>query len=160
MLMQQNRLRNEEHQQEVFGGKVAPEYTNDVISHYHIIYFEFLQCIINAIKDRFKEYKDVMAIYGSDFTENKLQVQLKTLQKHYNTCIRSVTDTLRNLKVKIHLSEVFKLTKLILILPAINTTSERTFSLLKLIKSYLQSTLEQSRLNHLMILSAYKNEIG
>ena len=53
--MQQNCLRKEEHQQEVFGGKVTPEYTNDVISHYHIIYFEFLQCTINTIKDRFEQ---------------------------------------------------------------------------------------------------------
>ena len=66
---------------------------------------------------------------------------------------------LRNLKVKIHLSEVFKLTKLILVLPTTNAASEGTFSLLELIKSYLRSTMKQSRLNHLMILSAYINQL-
>ena len=50
-------------------------------------------------------------------------------------CIRSVTDTLRNLKVQSHLSEVFKPAKLVLVLPATNATSEKTFALLKLIKS-------------------------
>ena len=122
---------------EFFGGKRAPEYANDVISHYRRIYFESLDSIINAIEDWFdqenfrtyvklenlllkaakddvfiQEYNDVMAIYGSDFDENRIQVQLETLQDYWtnldgNTCIRSVTDTLRNLKVQSHLSDVF-----------------------------------------------------
>ena len=33
---------------EFFGGKAAPEYANDVISDYSRIYFESLDCIINA----------------------------------------------------------------------------------------------------------------
>ena len=104
-----------------------------------------------------------MTIYGSEFDENRFQLQLETLQKYCinldrNTCIRSVTDTLQNLKVQSHLNEVFKLTKLILVLPATNATNERTFSLLKLVKSYLRSTMKQSRLNHL-ILNAYKNQL-
>ena len=104
-----------------------------------------------------------MTIYGSEFDENRFQLQLEALQKYCinlnrNTCIRSVTDTLQNLKVQSHLNEVFKLTKLILVLPATNATNERTFSLLKLVKSYLRLTMKQSRLNHL-ILSAYKNQL-
>ena len=35
-----------------------------------------------------------------------------------DTCIRSVTEPLRNLKVQSHFSDVFKLTKLVLVLPA------------------------------------------
>ena len=46
-----------------------------------------------------------------------------------------------------------------MVMPATNSTSERTFSLLKLIKTYLRSTMTQGRLNHLMILSAYKNRL-
>ena len=61
--------------------------------------------------------------------------------------------------VQSHPSEVFNLTKLILVLPVTNPTSERAFSLLNLIKSYLQSAMKQTRLNHLMILSAYKNQL-
>ena len=49
-------------------------------------------------------YNDVMAVYGSNFDENRFQVQVETLQKYFtnrygNTFICSVTDTLRNLKV-------------------------------------------------------------
>ena len=105
-----------------------------------------------------------MAIYSSDFDEYRFQLKLEILQEYYinlggNICVRSVTDTLRNLKLQNHLSEGFKLMKLILVLPATNATSERTFSLLKLIKSNLRSTMKQSRLNHLMIQNAYKNQL-
>ena len=63
-----------------------------------------------------QEYNDVMAIYFSDFDENRFQVQLETLQEYCtnlngNRYVCSVTDTLRNLKVQSHLTEVFKFTK-------------------------------------------------
>ena len=111
-----------------------------------------------------QDYNDVIAIYSSDFDENRFQVQLENLQEYCtnfdgNTCICSVTDTLQNLKVQSHVSVVFKLMELILELPATNATSKRSFSLLKLIKSYLRSTMKQSRLIHLMILRTYKNQL-
>ena len=40
---------------EFFGGKAVLESTNDVISDYSRIYFESLDCIINAIEDRFDQ---------------------------------------------------------------------------------------------------------
>ena len=60
---------------------------------------------------------------------------------------------------KAHISQVIELFKLILVLPATNASSERSFSLLRLVKSYLRATTGQGRLNHLMILSAYKENI-
>ena len=111
-----------------------------------------------------QDYNDVIAIYSSDFDENRFQVQLENLQEYCtnfdgNTCIRSVTDTLQNLKVQSNASVVFKLMELILELPATNAMSKRSFSLLKLINSYLRLTMKQSRLNHLMILRTYKNQL-
>ena len=68
-----------------------------------------------------QEYNDAIAIYHSDFDGNRFEVQLVTLQEYCanldrNVCIRSVTDTLRNLRLQIHLNEVFKLTKFVLVL--------------------------------------------
>ena len=87
-----------------------------------------------------------MAIYSSDFNENRFQVQLETLQEYCtnldgNIWIRSISDTLQNLKVQSHLSEVFKFTKLILVLPATSVISKRIFILLQLTKNYLRSTM-------------------
>ena len=68
-----------------------------------------------------QEYNDAIAIYRSDLDENRFEVQLVTLQEYCanldrDVCIRSVTDTLRNLRLQIHLNEVFKLTKFVLVL--------------------------------------------
>ena len=50
------------------------------------------------------------------------------------------------------LSEVCTILKLILVMPATNASSERSFSALRRVKSYLRSTMRQDRLNHLMVL--------
>ena len=169
-------------------GKAAPEFPADVILHYRRIYFESLNCIISAIRDRFdqedyriyvqlenlllkaakgdnfiKEYGAAMETYACDFDKNRLNVQLETLNEYCKEidqsdvfCLRTVVNVLRRPEIKSHLSEVVKLAKLILVLPATNATSERTFSLMKLIKSYSRATIKQSRLKHLTILSFYK----
>ena len=52
-------------------------------------------------------------------------------------------------------SEVIKLLKLILVMPATNAISERSFSALKRVKTYLRTTMTQRRLNHLMLLHVH-----
>ena len=47
--------------------------------------------------------------------------------------------------------------QLLIVLSATNTTSERPFSALRCIKSYLRSTMTQARLNHLMILHYHQD---
>ena len=54
-------------------------------------------------------------------------------------------------------SEVAKLIKLILVLPASNCESVRAFSAMKILKTYLTVTTGQAILNHLMVLRAYKD---
>lgn len=56
------------------------------------------------------------------------------------------------------LSEVTRLVQLILVMPATNATSERSFSALRRIKSYLRSTMMQDRLNHLLVLHVHKDK--
>ena len=92
-----------------------------------------------------------MALYDSDFEGIRFQVQLETLSEYCKEIVdtgsvRTVTEALRNLEVRNHLCEVYKLAKLTMVMPATNPTSERIFSLLKLIKTYLQSTMTQGRL--------------
>ena len=54
------------------------------------------------------------------------------------------------------LKQVCRVGRLLLVMPATNATSERSFSVLRRLKSYLRSTMSQPRLNHMMILSIYK----
>ena len=48
---------------------------------------------------------------------------------------------------------------LILVMPSTNAASERSFSVMRTVKSYLRSSMQQSRLNHLMTLTIYKEDV-
>ena len=50
------------------------------------------------------------------------------------------------------LSEICTVYKLILVMPATNAVSERSFSGLRRVKDYCRSTMSQCRLNNLMVL--------
>ena len=56
------------------------------------------------------------------------------------------------------ISEVITLTKLLLIAPATNATSERSGSCLRRLKNWLRTTMSQERLNHLMLLTIHKEK--
>ena len=49
---------------------------------------------------------------------------------------------------------------ILLTIPVTVATAERSFSKLKLIKSYIRSTMSQERLNGLAILSIEKHMLG
>ena len=129
-----------------------PQFPVDLITFAEEIlvqwYVKLKNILLKAAKGNIfiQEYNDAMAIYGSNFNENRFQVQLQTLQEYCtnldgNIWILSITDTLQNLKVQSHLSEVCKLTKLILVLPATSVISKRILILLQLIKNYLRPTM-------------------
>ena len=54
------------------------------------------------------------------------------------------------------LSQVMRLTKLVLVATATNVTSERAFSAMRRANSYLQSTIGQQRLNNIIVLRVHK----
>ena len=151
--------------------------------------FKFLDRIINTIEDRFdqedfrsfvkfenlllkaakgyvfiRECNDVMEIYGSDFNENRFQLQLETLQEQCTNlvgtaCIRSVTDALMNLRVESHLSETFKLTKPLLVLIATSGQHCHERENIQFAEANRKLFTIDSETNHLMILSTYKNQL-
>ena len=69
----------------------------------------------------------------------------------------SIIEHLRDFS-EIQKSLISKVIKLVNIVPALsgtNATSKRFFSMLRVVKSYLQLTTRQCRLNHLMLLTTY-----
>ena len=54
--------------------------------------------------------------------------------------------------------QVSKLVSLLLVMPATNAQSERSFSAVRCIKTYLRSSMSQKRLNSLMLLHVHKSE--
>ena len=156
---------------------------------YRVAYFEGLDLVVNAIKDRFEQpgyvmYKNLQEIllkcvHGQDYSD-KLQtvtdfygsgvdpgIQLQLLTAHYETMkndqgkvtFKDIVEYLQSLSAaqRSLYSQVVVLVTLVLVMPATNATSERSFSCLRRIKSYLQSTMTQLRLNSTMVLHVHKN---
>ena len=108
----------------------------------------------------------VCNFYKQDLDKQQLSAQLPLLKvvideidpQHKDiTTIHEIVKVLAEMPrvQQVALSQVFIL---LLILPATNATSERSFSALRRVKTYLRSTMNQERLNDLMLLSVHKNE--
>ena len=112
------------------------------------------------------ELKAVLDFYRSDFNQSQLEIQLQHLTAHFkdlgdsqkNMSFKDVCEYLKSLpKCRCSFySQVVVLVTLILVIPATNAGSERCFSALQRIKSYLRSTMSQVRLNFLMVLHVHK----
>ena len=103
-------------------------------------------------------------VYGTDLAESTLQVQLQILGANTPEKMITIFDVRSYFQQIIPgerslLSQVVLLMKLILVMPATNSTSKRSFSALRRIKTYLRSTMKQERLNSLMVLHVHKDLI-
>ena len=78
-----------------------------------------------------------------------------------STTVMDVVSFVRDLPEESRdiLNLVVSLLKLSLVQPSTNASSERCFSTLRRIKNYLRSRTGQMRLNHLMIMSIYREEL-
>lgn len=112
------------------------------------------------------EIQYVVDFYKGDIEKTQLKTQLETLHVYIqrqdpdtsNISIRRIVDYVRDMKptTKCLFSQVVTVVKLVLVMPATNATSERTFSALRRIKTYLRSTMTQERLNNLMVLHVHR----
>ena len=133
----------------------------------YAIYRNLEEVLIKAANndDYTAELQEVIAFYGSDLKADELSTQLsifttKFTSEHQTSkkaTLGDVVKFMRSLTVgqRIFFSEVCNVVRLILVLPATNAVSERSFSTMRRIKSYLRSTTGQARLNHLMLLNIY-----
>lgn len=127
----------------------------------YILYQNLEELLVKAAnkKDYSAELQHVLSFYGDDFKEEELRTQLEILGSCFSSesgCItlKDALTFLRNLSggQRTFYEQVCSVARLILVLPATNAASERSFSTLKRIKSYLRNNMGQSRLNHLMTL--------
>lgn len=113
------------------------------------------------------ELKAVLAIYKNDLSRLELEAQLPLLkplckevceQLADNFSVHDAVGILSKLSAaeRTAFSGVWTALKLLLVLPATNATSERSFSALRRVKTYMRSTMSQERLNNLMVLHVHK----
>ena len=105
-----------------------------------------------------REFNSVIEFHKDDFANMVLKTQLVTLVSIILNDIRTFDQIVGYLKTSNSgvISEVIKLTKLVLVCPTTNATSERSFSSLRRVKNYLQSTMNQIRVNNIMVLHVHK----
>jgi hypothetical protein len=133
------------------------------------VYLDTEQLLLKRVRgeDYQREVKLVSEFYRGDIHEANLQCQLRQFAiifecdgKKEEAVLSDVLLYMREMtsRERLLLSEVVKVLKLVLVMPATNSTSERSFNTLRRIKTYIRSTMRQDRLNDLMILHVHKEK--
>ncbi|PWA94989.1 zinc finger MYM-type protein 1 [Artemisia annua] len=111
---------------------------------------------IASLTTRFEQYQEYENIFGFLFTSDKLKSYDDDSLK---SCCSLLEAALKNNdKSDIDADELYLELKVLLIIPVTVESVERSFSKLKLLKSYLRSTMSQERLNGLALI-AIENDI-
>ncbi|KAL4091238.1 hypothetical protein QTP88_025960 [Uroleucon formosanum] len=155
------------------------EVENTIINkHYKInIYFAVLDNIINGMGERFEEnnlyvlncmqdillndmpnnnsFKEINKMYG--FDEDNLKAETTILNRMYKTVhdqnnVQSKINFIASENYKAGFPTLTRLIQLFITVPTNSASCERSFSCLRRLKTYLRTTMGQSRLNSLGIL--------
>ena len=105
--------------------------------------------------------------YGDDIDKVLLQTQMELfrsilLSAFPNTANIGVRDIVQHvctllLGVRMSIMQVRTLVRLLLVMPATNAVSERSASALRRVKTYLRTTMSDTRLNNLLVLHVHKD---
>ena len=108
------------------------------------------QLLIKVVKkeDFSDEISEVMDFYNYfyDFNAHIIKIQLQLLPSVMTHNVKLLSSAKKAL-----ISDV-KLLKLLIVMPATNAVSERSFSAMQRLYTYTRTNMSQSRLNHMMIL--------
>ena len=155
------------------------------VDYYRSIYYETLDTVMASVTDRFDQegysmYRkvesillqkdisigavdEILSLYKDDFSRDLLISQLQLFYSNYslpsaNASIHDVITLVKGFSTaeKDLMSQVVTLVQLLLVMPATNAISERSFSAMRRIKTYLRSTMLQERLNATMVLHVHK----
>ena len=104
---------------------------------------------------------EVLQLYKDDFKGYELNAQLETLRYFPESPIDNVKELVvfvqsLSATTKTFVPQVIVLAKILLVMPATNAVSERSFSAMKRVKTYPHSTTSDCRLNNLMVLNVHK----
>jgi len=125
----------------------------------YCIYSKLEQLILKG--DQGDESDELFDLYHDDFNRDTLQVQLSTFHANYSikeeTGIHGVLEIVRSMSVAERnlVSELVKVIRTVLVAPATNSISERSFSAMRRVKTYLRSTMKQERLNAVMMMNVH-----
>ena len=164
-----------------FDGGAAAHHANTVETHYRKDYYELIDNMVTQLNERYdidgnnglKHYKilEDMLLSGDinnfikvypeiNITELGIQLPMFRHSYPYNSlseakqCYRDITPDVREL-----FPAVFNLLRLLLFFPVSSCESERSFSCLRRLKTWLRSTMTQKRLNHIVLSHVHKDTL-
>ena len=158
---------------------------DDVKIHYRRIFVEIIDNVLSELRNRYKNIKDLKFIellscenfkkYSERFPENEIREFTNNYQANFNfdklknelrciyrspqfanSCVFSIIQNLYKDNLNKVFSEVLRLAKFIVTIPASSASAERSFSCLKRIHTYLRNTQNQQRLTELSMISIEK----
>jgi len=160
-----------------------PETAED---HYRIIFFDAIDTVIMAIKDRFEQpsfqfFSSIEQLLLKAINGDPYELEFNELKNYHDDInvsslpaelqvFRSICtgdkveffeDITRKIKTRSKeerglIINVIKIIKLVLVGAATSATPERSFSLARRLKTWLRSTMTQKRFNSLAILSTHQ----
>jgi len=87
--------------------------------------------------------------------------QLQNKSDVKRVTVLGIADILKNTAgAQQLLHQIWRLTKLLLVVPATSAIAERSFSALPHVKTYLRSTIGQLRLNSVLVLHCYQDRVN
>ncbi|CAD0200538.1 unnamed protein product [Chrysodeixis includens] len=158
---------------------------DDVKIHYQRIFLEIIDNVNSELRNRYKNLKDLKFIeilscenfkkYSEIFPENKIREFTNNYQDHFdfdklkpelrcfykspqfaNSSVFSIIQNLYDYNLDTVFTEVLRLAKFIVTIPASSESAECSFSCLKHIHTYLRNTQNQQRLTELSMISIEK----
>ena len=128
------------------------------------IYKNLQNLILKACSGRsYTNELDFVCSFYKDLNKQQLQTQLPLIRalvvrEKPDMTISGIVKVLSELSEpqRVGFRSIWALLELLLVMPATNATSERSFSALRRLKTYLRTTMSQLQLNNLMVLHVYK----
>ena len=130
------------------------------------MYCHLQELLLKALRG--ESWEDLLVtvtnFYGEDLNADQLRLHIRVLcanlpaQDHSSVTVTDIKYYIQQLSAyeRCLISEVVTVVELILVLPSTNAVSERSFSAMRRLKTYLQSVMVQECLNHLLLLHVHK----
>lgn len=159
-------------------GSAAAFVAPSALDHYRAIFFTLLDTTITQLQARFhQESMECCSELGNalltgatnratdaypELPSAQLALEISMFRRAYKyssideavTLFRSLSTECRQL-----FPHVEQLLRLLLVLPVSSASSERSFSSLRRLKTWLRATMTQQRLNHIAVLHTHQEEL-
>lgn len=147
--------------------------------HYRPAYFSLIDSVTTQLNERFNKNANGLRTYQQlesmllsgviddavcgqypELIKDDLLHQLAMFRRHYDiTSLSSAQNVMQSMSSEVRLlfSQVEQLVRLMLVCPVTSCTAERSFSSLRRLKTWLRTTMSQTRLNSVAVCNIHQD---